>query len=265
MSDLLCFDGGSSNLIVTQQSNVLDFDEDSGKSKKSKDIFSTGKMDSIPINKLVPLPKTPTDMKVEASLLFEGGSMFLQLEIINNSPLTMTNFQMQFNKNVFGLVPGQLNIDSIPPGKRWGALLPVGMIPPEITNPVSTRLEIAIANSTQQIYFYILEMPIHLLMSQQGSINVANSAKLWASLQNHMTKEYRGQGLEAKLGRIPSMILIASKKMKDREMLMYSLRFINNMEIMVEINASNKGYKVTAKCEDKQYLPIFFRFLDGLF
>lgn len=265
ISDLLCQDGGSSNLIITQQSNVLDFDDDASKNKKAKDIFSTGKMDSIPINKLIPLPKTPTDMKVEASLMFEGGSLFLQLEIINNSPLSMTNFQMQFNKNVFGLVPGQLNIDYIPPGKRWGALLPVGMIPPEITSPVSTRLEVAIANSTQQIYFYILEMPIHLLFAQQGSINVTDSAKLWNGLQNHMVKEYKGQGLENKLNRIPSMILIASKKMKDREMLMYSLRFINNVEIMIEINAGAKNYKVTAKCEDKQYLPIFFRFLDALF
>ena len=38
ISDLLCQDGGSSNLIITHQSNVLDFDEDSSKNKKAKDL-----------------------------------------------------------------------------------------------------------------------------------------------------------------------------------------------------------------------------------
>ena len=204
-------------------------------------------------------------MKVEASLMFEGGALFLQLEITNNSPLSMTNFQMQFNKNVFGLVPGQLNIDSIPPGKRWGALLPVGLIPPEITSPVSSRLEIAIANSTQQIYFYVLEMPIHLLIKEQGSIDVEKCVKLWNSNTNTQSKEYKGTNLESKLKRFGGFILIANKTMKDKEMLMYSLRFLNDAEVLIEITSTPKNLKVVAKGEDKQYVNFIFKLFDSLF
>ncbi|EKE40346.1 hypothetical protein ENUP19_0191G0009 [Entamoeba nuttalli] len=265
MSDLLCFDGGSSNLIGTASKNVLDFDEDTSKRNDSmKDIFSIGKQ-TVPINRLVALPKTPTDMKVDASLIYEGGSLFLQLEITNNSPLTMTNFQMQFNKNVFGLVPGQLNIDAIPPNKRWGALLPVGLIPPEITTPVSSRLEVAIANSTQQIYFYVLEMPIGLLMKEQSQVDIANCANLWNSLPNTMSKEYKGSGLELKLQKLSTFILVATKKANDKELLMYTIKFLNDIDVMVEITSTSKGYKILAKCIDKQYLSFIFKFFDGLF
>ncbi|ELP94918.1 AP-2 complex subunit beta-1, putative [Entamoeba invadens IP1] len=263
MSDLLCFDGGSSNLIGTTSKNVLDFDEDSGRKDGMSDVFAVGK-EKIQLNRLTALPKTPTDMKVNASLIMEGGSLFLQMEINNNSPLTITNFQMQFNKNAFGLVPGQLNIDAIPPTKRWGALIPIGFITPEADCPVTNRLEVAIANSTQQIYFYILEMPVNLMFKELGKVDVGNCAKLWNSLPNTVTKEFKGTGVEDKLKKTQNMFLVANKKEKDGERLMYTFKFLNDLDVMLEVTTTSKGFKAVIKCVDKKYLPLVVRFLETL-
>ncbi|KAL7715827.1 AP complex subunit beta [Entamoeba marina] len=262
ISDLLVFDGGSSNIIGSGSRTVLGFDDGTTKKEKTKDIFAIGKQ-TIPINKLVALPKTPTDMQVDATLMYESGNLFLQLEITNKSPLTMTNFQMQFNKNVFGLVPGQLNIDFIPPNKRWGALLPIGFIPPEITSPVSSRLEIAIANSTQQVYFYVLELPTNLLLKEQ-IINVESCANLWITLQHSSSKEYKLTTFESIFNKYPTIYLVARKETKDKVLLMYSLKFVNDIDVMMEITVGNKNSKVVIKSSDKQYIQFVFKFLDTL-
>ena len=263
MSDLLCYDGGSSNLIGAASQNVLDFDEGATKKESTKDIFAVGKQ-QLPVNQLVALPKTPSDMKVQASLMQTSGSLFLQLEIINQSPLTMTNFQMQFNKNVFGLVPGQLNLDSIPPNKRWGALLPIGFIPPEITSPVSSRLEIAFANSTQQIYFYVLEMPLNVLLKEQV-INVTECAKLWTTLSHSSSKEYKSTNFVTVMSKYPTFYQIASKEVKDKIMLMYAMKFVNDIDVMMEVALSQKGFKATVKSADKQYVQFVLKALDSMF
>ncbi|KAL7715826.1 Beta-adaptin appendage C-terminal subdomain domain-containing protein [Entamoeba marina] len=175
----------------------------------------------------------------------------------------MTNFQMQFNKNVFGLVPGQLNIDFIPPNKRWGALLPIGFIPPEITSPVSSRLEIAIANSTQQVYFYVLELPTNLLLKEQ-IINVESCANLWITLQHSSSKEYKLTTFESIFNKYPTIYLVARKETKDKVLLMYSLKFVNDIDVMMEITVGNKNSKVVIKSSDKQYIQFVFKFLDTL-
>src|SRR3989338_8818648 len=106
------------------------------------------------------------------------------MNIQNNGAVPISKAEIQFNKNAFGLtqgVKGPLPLPPIEPGAQCNYALPASFGGPthDAGTPLTLTLQMALGNSTGQIFFFQDVLPFWVLLSEDGAIPKQDYLALW--------------------------------------------------------------------------------------
>eukprot|EP01095_Lingulamoeba_sp_RSL-Kostka_P012820 TRINITY_DN514_c1_g1_i2.p1 TRINITY_DN514_c1_g1~~TRINITY_DN514_c1_g1_i2.p1 ORF type:complete len:220 (-),score=73.54 TRINITY_DN514_c1_g1_i2:211-870(-) len=120
-------------------------------------------------------------MKVGGGFARRNGQIYLDIIIQNNSQNVLTEFELQFNKNIFTICPAHpIDVASLNPGQSYtGSVLLCfdGPAPDKIT----PFLHIALKNNVK-VHFFRDIIPFKLLFSQDGLLEKRDFLTQWKSL-----------------------------------------------------------------------------------
>lgn len=122
-------------------------------------------------------------MEVHGLFARRDKQVFFDLTFINRGSAPLSQFAIQFNKNNFGVTaPQQIPIAVLNPGQSADASLPVSMQGVTTPGPLNTAIQIAIRNSTGQIYFFVAQLPADCFFAQGAQIDQAAFLAAWEGL-----------------------------------------------------------------------------------
>ena len=122
-------------------------------------------------------------MEVHGLFARRDKQVFFDLTFINRGADVLSQFAIQFNKNNFGVTaPQQIPIASLAPNQAADASLPVSMQGVTTPGPLNPTIQIAIRNSTGQIYFFVTQLPAECFFAQTAPIDQASFLAAWEGL-----------------------------------------------------------------------------------
>jgi hypothetical protein len=135
--------------------------------------------------KQVILPaKSAQGMEISGTFARRGGKIYLDITFTNRAMQPISDFQMQFNKNTFGLVPtGNLDVRSpVVTNSSVDASLQLNFNPLQkaLKDPINS-LQIAIKNNVSVFYFQT-PLHLHVLFPEDGGVERSEYLKLWKEI-----------------------------------------------------------------------------------
>mmetsp|Transcript_46431 Transcript_46431/g.135258 ORF Transcript_46431/g.135258 Transcript_46431/m.135258 type:complete len:217 (+) Transcript_46431:39-689(+) len=204
-----------------------------------------------------------------AAISREGGQIKLSMTFSNASPVPLSGFAIQVNKNPFGLAPAQqLAVPDIAPGSAADAVLPMvagsllsGAQP---SNPLF--LQVAIKNSLDIFYFNVpFDLPVALAevpaLSRDGFSQVWQRVGDARQSNSTVNTEVRlnADQVKARLA-YDNVQYVAQRQVDASTLLLYvSCSTVNNCVVVGEVSVSSdsNSIKVGARSETPALVPLF--------
>lgn len=110
----------------------------------------------------------------------KNGQIFMELGFANKGTQPISNFAIQFNKNSFGLVPGQQisQINTLMPNCSTNFSLPLNINGPINKTEPLTTLQVAIKTNVD-IFYFTTQIPMHVLFIEDADINKSFYLTAW--------------------------------------------------------------------------------------
>lgn len=122
-------------------------------------------------------------MEVHGLFARRDKQVFFDLTLINRGAAPLSQFAIQFNKNNFGITaPQQIPIASLAQGQSADASLPISMQGVTTPGPLNPTIQIAIRNSTGQIYIFTAQLPTDCYFAQGAQIDQQAFLAAWGGL-----------------------------------------------------------------------------------
>uniref|UniRef100_T1L495 Uncharacterized protein n=1 Tax=Tetranychus urticae TaxID=32264 RepID=T1L495_TETUR len=171
-----------------------------------------------------------------------NGAIHMEMTFVNRAMQSMTGFAIQFNKNSFGLAPGQpLTVQTpLQPNLSSDASLPLSTNGPvQKMNPL-TNLQVAVKNNVGIFYFSAV-VPLHVYCVEDASMDKRVFLSTWKEIpsQNELQFPINGVNLDADAisSKLQSnnVFTIAKRTVEGNDMLYQSFKLTNNMWILAEL------------------------------
>jgi len=128
-------------------------------------------------------------LRLDAQFYRKNGKVVLDMCFTNeSSPLPLSKFAIQFNKNTFALAPANANInlmDSLIQGSSEEFSLPI-IVNPKFANkgaPPSLTIQVAMKSmDTNQVVYFKLELPFYVLFQESGKVDKKPFVDSWQSI-----------------------------------------------------------------------------------
>ncbi len=131
-----------------------------------------------------------TGLAIEASLQREGDKLVMNMNFINTSQTPLQNFEIQFNKNYFGLTADTNGLKNlrVNPGTDESRSVNIVITSPDTSKIPSydppIQIQTAIRCNLDEFYFTVPIMLCTLFTSQMTRIDFQDFQSLWANTQS---------------------------------------------------------------------------------
>eukprot|EP00004_Rigifila_ramosa_P009952 TRINITY_DN21735_c0_g1_i1.p1 TRINITY_DN21735_c0_g1~~TRINITY_DN21735_c0_g1_i1.p1 ORF type:complete len:913 (-),score=280.20 TRINITY_DN21735_c0_g1_i1:52-2631(-) len=200
-------------------------------------------------------------LQIAAQFARKSGQITLELTFTNQTPMPLTGFAIQFNKNTFGLQPGTLNVPApLPPRQSVDATVPIAVAIPPPGTPNADIVQMAIKTSAGVVYFQV-PVPFNVVLTENGRVDRNQFLQLWKMvpetderttiLQNiFVTGDQAQQKLEQH-----NIFFIAKRNVSGVDILYLSSKTVNNNTMLLELTIGSGQAKLSTRCTQLDYVP----------
>lgn len=177
----------------------------------------------------------------------------MELTFMNKAMQQMSSFAVQFNKNSFGLTPGQqISINNpIMPNSAVNISLPLNTNGPVQKMDPLNQLQVAIKNNVD-VFYYSCLIPMHVLFVEDGEMDKRVFLATWKDIPtaNEVQSDiedvqHNADTVSSKL-KNNNIFTIAKRNVDGQDMLYQSIKLTNDIWILAElkIQPGNPCFKV---------------------
>eukprot|EP01096_Ripella_sp_DP13-Kostka_P000567 TRINITY_DN1060_c0_g2_i1.p1 TRINITY_DN1060_c0_g2~~TRINITY_DN1060_c0_g2_i1.p1 ORF type:complete len:941 (-),score=529.23 TRINITY_DN1060_c0_g2_i1:66-2798(-) len=213
-------------------------------------------------------------MQLTAAFALRSGQLYYLLTITNQSSAPISQFVIQFNKNVFGLAPaGTLPANPINPGQSSDFVLPLSygslFSPPGSASPF---LQIGLKNNIK-LYFFQDVLPFRLFFRSTGRFEKKEFLDLWKSLPpttevETVINNLRSNDVERVQRHLEAnhVFTIAIRKLEDKNVLYSSFVLHDGAVVLLELNfvPTSNDCSATIKTQHSNSTAVVIEVLNAL-
>ncbi|KAH7280226.1 hypothetical protein KP509_37G056900 [Ceratopteris richardii] len=219
-------------------------------------------------------------LQISGRLIRRDGQVFYSLAFENNTTGPLDGFQIQFNKNTFGLAAaGPLQVPSLLPGTKADTLLPMLLFQNLSVGPPSSVLQVAVKNHQQPVWYFTDKIPLQALFLEDGKMERGSFLETWKALpdSHEVTRDLPTaliSSVDATVEKLSSsnLFYIARRMLKDtnQDVLYLSCKvpYVSGKSIpfLVELTAlvGSPGVKCAVKTPSPEMSPLLFDAIDFL-
>lgn len=197
---------------------------------------------------------SPKGKGLELSGTFKrkNGMILMEMTFANKGAQPLTNFAIQFNKNSFGLVPGQQisQINTIMPNRSANFSLPINTNGPIQKTELLTTLQVAIKNNID-IFYFTTQIPMHVLFIEDTDINKSFYLTTWNEVSNANEAQTTLTNVHLSTSDIlvklnaNNVFTVNKTRVNNEEDIVYlSAKLTNGIFIMIELKILNNNITV---------------------
>lgn len=219
-------------------------------------------------------------LQIAGSLIRRDGQVFYNLSFENNTQGLLDGFQIQFNKNTFGLAAaGPLQVPALPSGASGNTLLPMVLLQNLSPGPVNSVLQVAVKNNQQPVWYFTDKIPLQALFVEDGKMERGTFLETWKALpdSHEVSKDLPNaviNNVDVTIEKLSAsnIFYIARRVLKDtsQDVLYLSgkVPYVGGKAIpfLVELTAlvGSPGVKCAVKTPSPEMAPLFFEAIDAL-
>jgi len=204
-----------------------------------------------------------------------GTTLAYFLTFTNTGAAPLDGFQIQFNKNSFGLAPAApLELPAVAPGAAAATVLPLAFTTPPAPGAASTTLQIAIKNRQQPVWYFADAVPLPELLLPGGALERDTYLQTWKVLppESEAVRQWPGvvlrdpEALAAALAP-RHVFLTARRSLPTGEAVLYlCLQLPPATAVLVELtgHVGAPGVKACIKTANPAVAPLVFDALQAL-
>lgn len=155
--------------------------EDEPQKEAEIDIFGFGSMNMVSDMSEILSPQQGNGLSIRGAFIRESGKTFLSMSMNNNSTIQMSQFAIQFNKNILALRPEvpQFTV-VIPPGGQGSYKVPCVCVPPQLKQDDNHVVEIAL-KTMGGMFKMFAPAPITSILNENALMPVNQLGGTWQS------------------------------------------------------------------------------------
>lgn len=219
-------------------------------------------------------------LQISGRLVRRDGQIFYSLAFENNTASPLDGFQIQFNKNTFGLAAaGPLQVPSLLPGTTANTLLPMVIFQNLSAGPPSSVLQVAVKNNQQPVWYFTDKIPLQVLFVEEGKMERSTFLETWKALpdSHEVAKDLPTaliSNVDATIEKLSAsnLFYIARRLLKDtsQDVLYLSgkIPYVGGkfISFLVELTAlvGSPGVKCAVKTPSPEMASLFFEAIDAL-
>jgi len=244
--------------------------QSNSKSLLDDDFFTTPspKTTSATSREVVLTPDKGNGMQISATVVKKDGQISMEMAIFNQSSVALSDFAMQFNKNSFSLMAGQMSVPMIMPGQSVEVSVPLGVHPTmQSPPPVNQSVHICVKNNTGKFYFFV-NVPLHVLLNENGALGREEYVAMWKTITDEVFHDmpklptYDVDTIQRKL-QANNIFYIARRNVSAQDFLYFSAK-VGEGIILLELGISPGGCKSCIRTKERDLVPAFEQSLVSL-
>jgi len=208
-------------------------------------------------------------MQVAAAFIRRDAQLWFDATFTNQTSVALNGFALQFNKNTFGLAPGQPQISSIFPGQSVDISLPITVHPTMLNMgtgaPASNIVQIAVKNNVGTFYMQAT-VPLHVLFSESGQISREEYVPFWKSISDENLQDIsviatrEPDAIQGKLQKF-NVFYVARRTVPGQPDVLYFSSKIGEDVLLLELSISASVCRSCVKCGNVLLVPLFQQWL----
>ncbi|CAD5120831.1 DgyrCDS9385 [Dimorphilus gyrociliatus] len=192
----------------------------------------------------------------------KDGQVYMDITFSNKGVQPLSNFAIQFNKNSFGLVPGQQisQINTIAPNTSTNFSLPVNTNGPIHKTEPLTTLQVAIKNSLD-IFYFTTQIPMHVLFIEDIDVNKSFYLNAWKEIpaaneaQTTLSNiQFSTFDILAKLN-ANNIFTINKQRIGEEDIVYLASKLTNGIFIMIELKILQCNITISLRSRVTQVYP----------
>ncbi|MCO5604836.1 hypothetical protein L7F22_059010 [Adiantum nelumboides] len=219
-------------------------------------------------------------LQISGRLIRRDGQIFYSFSFENNTPSALDGFQIQFNKNTFGLAAaGPLQVPALLPGTSASTLLPMVLFQNLSAGPPNSVLQVAVKNNQQPVWYFTDKVPLQALFVEDGKMERSTFLETWKALpdSHEVSKDLPTSlisNVDATIEKLSAsnIFYIARRVLKDtsQDVLYLSgkVPYVSGKSVsfLVELTAlvGSPGVKCAVKTPNPEMATLFFEAIDAL-
>ncbi|XP_013383194.1 AP-1 complex subunit beta-1 isoform X1 [Lingula anatina] len=203
-------------------------------------------------------------LEISGTFSRKNGQVFMEMTITNRAMQPMGGFAVQFNKNSFGLVPGQpLSVPQpLTPNQTANTSLPLNTSGPVMKMDPLTNVQVAIKNNIDVFYFSTI-VPLHVLFSEDGEMDKKVFLASWKDIPAQNEVQYTINDVQHSADTTSqklknnNIFTIAKRNVEGQDMLYQSIKLTNGIWVLAElkIQPGNSNFVLSLKSKALDVCP----------
>lgn len=233
---------------------------------------------SNPSKAYVPKQQVWLDAEAGKGLVIEGcftrkqGQMAMEMKFTNQTPQSMGDFAIQFNKNSFGLSPETaLTVPTLAPDESFNTTLPLNNLGAVQRMDPLGKLQVAVKNSSDVLYFSV-NVSFHIYLAEDGHLAKREYLDLWRELDDSQeTTSIIPEvtiSTEECIDRLQNnnVFMVAKRSVNDQDLVYMSVKFINNIVALIELSMKPQAsdVKVAIRTTTQEVVPGLQEAIEGI-
>mmetsp|Transcript_9584 Transcript_9584/g.18058 ORF Transcript_9584/g.18058 Transcript_9584/m.18058 type:complete len:1002 (+) Transcript_9584:336-3341(+) len=160
----------------------------------SMDMSGAQPSPSAPLKRVMLAASAAQGLEISGMIVKSGPTgLAYDLTFNNGSAESLDGFQIQFNKNSFGLTPSEsLQIPAMAPGSIATTVLPLAMNGQPSPMAATPSIQIAVKNRQQPVWYFMDTVPIQELFLLDNSLDRDAYLATWKSIPEETNRQYNG-------------------------------------------------------------------------
>ncbi|CAG7787009.1 unnamed protein product [Allacma fusca] len=181
-------------------------------------------------------------LEISGTFSRRNGQIYMDMTFTNKAMQPMSGFAIQFNKNSFGLIPGQpLQVPTpLTPNQPCDVSLPMNTTGPVQKMEPLNNLQVAVKNNVDVLYFACL-IPMNVLFAEDGQMDKRVFLQTWKDIPTQNEVQYSINNVSANSDAVVqkmqqnNVFTIAKRNVEGQDMLYQSLKLTNNVWVLAEV------------------------------
>jgi hypothetical protein len=206
-------------------------------------------------------------MELRGAFVRQNRMLYLDLTCTNRGAVPLSQFAMQFNKNSFSLAPAAApGFAVIAPGASADTLVLLSNQGPLAPPPVSPVVQIAMKNSTGQIFYFTAQLPGNLAFVESAPLDKNAYLATWRGIPEatehvaNVPLRRTADANSASAALAASYVTETARRQAGPEEVLYvTAKLPSGTQVLCEItvNAATRSAKLATRSVDVSLIPIF--------
>jgi AP-1 complex subunit beta-1 len=202
-------------------------------------------------------------MELRGAFVRSDRQVCMLMSCTNRGAVALSQFAMQFNKNSFSWAPLSLDFGTVLPGATAEATVLIANNGPLAPPPVSLSLQVAVKNSSGQIFYFVAQIPPHIVFAEGGPMEKDPYLALWRSIPeaSELVKEFAPKATDvAAITRKLQSINIyetARRQLNGNDVLYISGKTANGMAALGELTVRpGGGCRLASRAQETSFATV---------